>query len=139
MSRAQAVCNYALLQYLPHPETGEFVNVGVVVQCCAPSLFDFALEDVMPARAKTMFPWQQEAGYGHAMGALRREFARIREVVAKESSRGPRLFAELTRRRESTFRFGEMRTILAADASTVATDLFRRYVRMEMAASLPSA
>lgn len=32
MNTAQHVCNYAVLRYLPHPETGEFVNVGVVGQ-----------------------------------------------------------------------------------------------------------
>jgi len=33
MNPAQSACNYAMLRFLPYPETGEFVNVGVVVNC----------------------------------------------------------------------------------------------------------
>ena len=131
MKHACFACNYALLQYLPHPETGEFVNVGVVVHCGAPSAFDFALEETMTARVKAMFPRQGEATFAATICGLRRELERIRAAVSGDPDRGLRLFAEVVRRREATFRFGEIRTILATDVGTVAEDLFRRYVRME--------
>jgi hypothetical protein len=44
------------------------------------------------------------------------------------------MFGELVRRRESVFRFGEIRTILTADASHVVDELFVRYVGTEVPA-----
>jgi hypothetical protein len=51
-----SVCNYAMLRFLPHPETGEFVNVGVVANCLQPCFLHFLAEERMPARARLFFP-----------------------------------------------------------------------------------
>lgn len=37
-------CNYAVVRFLPYRETGEFVNVGVVLYCREAGFFDVALE-----------------------------------------------------------------------------------------------
>lgn len=29
------ICNYSVIRFLPYPETGEFVNVGILA-CCPP-------------------------------------------------------------------------------------------------------
>ena len=104
MNPAQAVCNYALLQFLPYPETGEFAIVGVLVACQQPCLLHFRAEQVMPGRVKAMFPRQHEQTFAIAMAALERDMER-----AKSSVRDPKtcqmVFGELVRRRES---FGEV-------------------------------
>ena len=130
MKPAKAVCNYTLLQFLPYPEPGEFVNVGVLVTCMQTCLLHFHAETAMPDRVKAMFPRQREQALAEAMTAQQADMAR-----AKGSVRDPKtcqmLFGELMRRRELTFRFGEVRTILTTDAKTLVDDFFTRYVRME--------
>jgi|688.fasta_scaffold607751_2 hypothetical protein len=130
MNTPQAVCNYALLQFLPYPETGEFVNVGVLVTCMQPCLLHFTGAQVMPERVKAMFPRQNEQTYADAMAALQTDMER-----AKSSVRDPKMchliFSELVRRRESIFRFGEVRTILTTEPQQLVEDLFRRDVLME--------
>lgn len=130
MNTTQAVCNYALLQFLPYPETGEFVNVGVLVTCVQPCLLHFTGAPVMPERVKAMFPRQNGKAYADAMAALQTDMER-----AKSSVRDPKtchlIFGELVRRRESIFRFGEVRTILTNEPRQLVEDLFRRDVLME--------
>jgi hypothetical protein len=130
MNTAQTVCNYALLQFLPYPETGEFVNVGVLVACMQPCLLQFQAGETMPPRASTLFPRQHKQTYAQAMAALHTDMQR-----AQSSVRDPKtcqlVFGELVRRRESIFRFGDVRTILTNDPHHLADDLFCRYVLQE--------
>ncbi len=130
MNTSQAVCNYALLQFLPYPETGEFVNVGVLVTCMNPCLLHFHAELMMTDRMRAMFPRQNERAYAEAISAPQADMER-----ARSGERDPKtcqlVFGELVRRRESTFRFGEVRTILTKDTQHLVNELFARYVRME--------
>ena len=132
MKTAQAVCNYALLQFLPYPVTGEFVNVGVLVACQDPCLLNFAGEVEMPERVKAMFPRQDEHAYASAMQAFVQEMKRVQGMAS-----GPKAcllaFNETVRRRESLFRFGEMRTILSDDPSHLAAELLTHFARPEAA------
>lgn len=130
MNTAQAVCNYALLQFLPYPETGEFVNVGVLVTCMAPCLLHFHAEKTMPARVKAMFPRVPEETYTAALAALQTDMDRAKSTV-RDPKTCQLVFGELVRRRESIFRFGDVRTILTADPRNLVDELFARDVRME--------
>ncbi|RFC51396.1 MAG: Protein of unknown function (DUF3037) [Verrucomicrobia bacterium] len=132
MNTTQAVCNYALLQFLPYPETGEFVNVGVLVACMQPCLLHFTSEKTMPERVKAMFPRQDLQCYADAMTALRTDMERVTSTV-RDPKTCQLIFGELVRRRESEFRFGEVRTILTNDPQCMVHELFRRYVLMEIA------
>lgn len=131
MNTAQAVCNYALLQFLPYPETGEFVNVGVLVSCMEPCLLHFTAGEDMPERVKAMFPQQDEQAYVDALAAVKTDMRRVTESV-RDPKTCKQVFGELVRRRESMFRFGEVRTILTKDPQLMVDDLFRRYVLMEI-------
>lgn len=131
MNTTQAVCNYALLQFLPYPETGEFVNVGVLVTCMQPCLLHFTSEKTMPERVKAMFPRQDPQSYADAMTALRTDMERATST-ARDPQTCQLIFGELVRRRESKFRFGEVRTILTNDPQVMVYILFRRYVLMEI-------
>lgn len=132
MNPTQAVCNYALLRFLPNPDTGEFVNVGVVVNCIQPCFLHFLAEETMPDRVKALFPGYDPAAYKLAVEAMGKEVKRISGRV-----RGPKdcqlAFNELVRPRESTLRFGEVKTLLSDDAQNVAEELFQRYFRGEPA------
>jgi hypothetical protein len=106
--------------------------------CQQPCLLHFEAEPVMPVRGKAMFPRQNERTFTDAVEALGKDMER-----AKSSVRDPKscqiVFNELVRRRESTFRFGEVRTILTSDPLHLAEELFRRDIRMEAPAPRTSA
>lgn len=130
MSPTQAVCNYALLRFLPYPLTGEVVNVGVVVNCLQPPLLELQLEVRMPARVKALFPDYSPIVYEAAAKAMEAEVKRISDRI--RDPKGCQIaFSELVRPRENTLRFGEVRTEVTADPQNAAEELFRRYVRME--------
>jgi hypothetical protein len=130
MNSDQAVCNYALLRFMPYPQTGEVVNVGVVVNCLRPCFLHFRVEPGMPDRVKALFPDYVPAAFEAAAKAMDQEVKRVSARI-----RDPKgcqfAFNELVRPRENTFRFGEVRTALSADPRNLSEDLFRRYVRME--------
>lgn len=132
MNAIQAACNYALLRFLPNPDTGEFVNVGVVVNCVQPCLLHLLAEEIMPERVKALFPAYDPVAYEAAVEGMTQEVKRISGRI-----RGPKdcqlAFNELVRPRESTLRFGEVRTVLSDDAQNLAGKLFRRYFRAETA------
>ena len=133
MTPAPQACNYAMLRFLPYPETGEFVNVGVLVTCQQPCLLHFRAEQTMPERAKSLFPKQNPAMFDASLEALRREMERVEAGVCDPKS-VQHAFRDSVRIRESVFRFGEVRTVLTATPENLADELFARYVRMELPA-----
>lgn len=130
MNSPQAACNYAVLRFLPYPETGEFVNVGVVVNCLDPVLFDFCLEPQMTPRMKALFPDQDEQAFATGIVAIQKELMRVKDMI-RDPKTCQHAFQEAVRPRESTFRFGDVGTLLTQDAEYIEEELFRRYVRME--------
>lgn len=130
MNPNQAAYNYALLRFMPYPQTGEVVNVGVVVNCLQPCFLHFLVEARMPDRVKALFPGYAPAAFEAAAKAVEDEVKRINARI--RDPKGCQLaFNELVRPRENTFRFGEVRTSLTEDPENLSEELFRRYVRME--------
>ncbi len=133
MNPTQAVCNYAFLRFLPYPKTGEFVNVGVVVNFLQPCFLHFHVEKKMPARVKALFPQQSERKFEAAQAAMEIELGRVRDMIAK--ARDPKscqiAFNEVVRARESILCFGESQRIASTEPGNLADELFSRSVRME--------
>ena len=48
-------CRYAVVQFVPYSETGEFVNAGVVLVCPQTGYFDFRLQTRKYARVTAFF------------------------------------------------------------------------------------
>lgn len=138
MNMMMPACNYAMLRFLPYPETGEFVNVGVLVNCTEPYLLDFQMETEMPARVKALFPQADEKAFRDAAQAMQREMERLKCMVHDAKS-CQLVFRETVRPRESVLRFGEIKTILIPEPAALAETLFRRYVRMEPSQGTPLA
>ena len=134
MNARPTACNYAMLRFLPYPETGEFVNVGVLVNCLQPCLLEFQMEQEMPDRVKALFPRQHAGTFHDAARAMREEMERVKRMI-RDSKSCQLAFREAVRPRESVLRFGEPRTILTDNPAKLAGDLFRRYVRMEQPTS----
>jgi hypothetical protein len=139
MNPTPSICNYALLRLLPYPETGEFVNVGVLVMCQQPCLWHFLMEENLPDRARALFPSQNPEIFAAAAKAMRREMERVKSGV-RDPKTCQLAFAEAVRPRESMLRFGEPRTLQTDDATNAAEELFRRFVLMQpRAAGLAAA
>ena len=100
MKPAQAVCNYSILRFRPYAETEEFVNVGVLVVCQQPCLLHFEAEQTMPARAKALFPKQNEQAFAAALEALTLEMKRVK-AGAHDPKTVQMAFNETVRIRES--------------------------------------
>ena len=98
--------------------------------CKEPCLLHFVAEHAMPARAKALFPRQNEQVFAAALEALHLEMERAKAGVHDPKS-VQMAFNETVRIRESVFRFGEVRTILTTNPQQPAEELFARYVRME--------
>ncbi len=132
MNPNQAVCNYALLRFMPYPQTGEVVNVGVVVNCLQPCFLKFKVEEHLPERIRALFPDYPPIVFEAAAKAIDAEVKRISARIS--DPKGCQFaFNELVRPRENTLRFGEVRTAVTADPQNFDEELFRRYVRMEVA------
>jgi hypothetical protein len=138
MNTNTPACNYAMLRFLPYPETGEFVNVGVLVSCTQPCLLDFLMETEMPARVKALFPQVDENAFRDAAQAMQREMEWLKGMV-RDGKSCQLAFRETVRPRESVLRFGEVKTILAPEPAALTADLFRRHVRMNSSAGAPLA
>lgn len=130
MNTAHAVCNYALLRFLPHPEGGEFVNCGVLVSCDQPCVLHFLMETIMSERVKALFPDQDEEKFQAAARAMEKEMARV-TGGAHDPTSARIAFNEAVRPRESVLRFSEPRTILTAKPKDLSEELFRQYVRRD--------
>ncbi len=138
MNTMTPACNYAMLRFLPYPEAGEFVNVGVLVSCTQPCLLDFLMETEIPVRVKGLFPQLDENAFRDAAQAMQREMERVKGMV-RDGKSCQLAFRETVRPRESVLRFGEVKTILTPEPTALIGDLFRRYVRMETSKGLPLA
>lgn len=66
MNPTQTASNGALLRFMPYPQTGELVNVGVLMNCLQPRFLHFLAEERMPYRVKAFFP----TGRGCVSGSL---------------------------------------------------------------------
>lgn len=128
-------CNYAVLKFLPYPETDEFVNLGVVVHCPALGLFDMRIEPRKHRRVTDFFPELNRENFRAAREAIINEVTRIKTMCgrAKDLELGRRAFLELVRHRETIFRFGEIRTILTDNPANLVELLFARHVNRHFA------
>ncbi|HXE54706.1 MAG TPA: DUF3037 domain-containing protein [Tepidisphaeraceae bacterium] len=132
----ELVCNYALVRFLPYRETGEFVNVGVVLYAPEVSQFDFRLTEKRNRRVRAFFPEMDPEIYAAAVDSLRRELERQRTQFnslgglfngERAVSEGLTAFRSMLRRRESLIHFAEPGMRLGIPQETLG-DLFADYV-----------
>lgn len=135
-------CNFAIVRFRPYRETGEFVNVGIVLSCPQLGYFGHCFEQRKHKRITDFFPELDLQIFKAGMGGLRKELARMAtalpeahpqfllpaEVQARNAA-----FKELVRPRETIFQFGEVGTVLAADPGAKLQELFEFYVKRQFA------
>lgn len=125
------ICNYAVLRYLPYPETGEFVNVGVVLHDVDSGWCAHAGDAQDVERVTQFFPCVTVEDYQRQRQAMFTELERVRTLVqaTQDLRLAKSIFQELVRPRESVFRFGEMRTAMTDDAPALLERLCEQHVK----------
>lgn len=137
-------CNFAVVRFLPYPETDEFVNIGIVMACPQTGLFDYKLETRRRERITRFFPEMDPSTLLAGRDMFRREVERVKKALNRQTSPGQRQFAfnqqefvnifrELVKPRESVFRFSDIGTVLTTHPETKLDDLFAYYVERQFA------
>jgi len=137
------ICNFAPIRFLPYRETGEFVNVGVVVHCPQLDFFDFRVVTRKTRRITGFFPELEVDVLKKALRGLQHELEtlpmtateleRVSNVSPKISEYLIARFRELVRAREGLLHFGPMGTCLIDKHETAVDDLFSHYVERQFA------
>jgi hypothetical protein len=131
-------CQYAVIQFMPHPETGEFVNVGIVLQCPKEHYFDVKFLQ-KHGRVTHFFKQMDKRIYLEGQRLFNHEMMRVKKLFYQEvthyqfdqGEHAIRMFADLTRSREGIFRFNRPGTVLAEDCPKKLNELFGFYVESE--------
>jgi hypothetical protein len=121
---------YAILQFMPYPETGEFANVGVVLACPTQNYFGYQLETKKYGRLTQFFEELDGKVFTRSIAAFESELERVRNVLVHTGGEMAvrQAFKALVHPRDAILRFGEERTILIERPAATLKELFGRYV-----------
>lgn len=132
-------CRYAVVQFLPYAETGEFANVGIVLLCPETGYFDFRLQNTRRTKRITgFFERLDRSVYARALDLFQQELVRVKAHFDSEATRANgdaarQLFAALTHPREAIVRFAPASAIMTAAPEKELEALFGRYVEHDFA------
>ncbi len=140
----KAICNYAVIRFLPYPETEEFANIGIVMICNRPRRFEFRIETRRRDRITRFFPEMDPGIYTTARTLCDKELQRVAQMVNPDEDAGQHeldldekslinLFKEVVRPRESIMRYSGIRTVATDHPETTLEALFEHYVERQFA------
>lgn len=138
---SEFVCNYAIARFRPYRETGEFVNVGVVLLCPQLGFLGHAFERRKHKRITDFFPELDIDVFKAGLAGLLKELSRMtghgpdnqQFVLEDEAQIRLAAFRELVRVRETLFHFGEVGTVLAEEPKAKLAQLFNYYIERQFA------
>lgn len=126
-------CRYAIVQFMPYPETGEFANVGVIVAVPQQNQFGFQLETAKCGRLTRFFQHLDRRVYLAAVKALEEELQYLVNEVADGQLTAQRAFDLMVRPLEAILRFSKERVKMTPKPKTVTSELFERFVMHDFA------
>jgi hypothetical protein len=130
----QVACRYAVVQFVPYLETGEFANVGVAMVCPHTGYFGFKLQNTRKTkRITSFFDELPRAVFARAVQGIRTELQRIDELVTRQAAAGRpetlrEVFEGLVHPREAIIRFSAPRVVLTDDPARELAEKFDHYV-----------
>lgn len=128
-------CQYAIIQFMPYPETGEFANVGVVLAC--PQLRYLGARVAPHRRTKRItdfFDGLEARVYREALRYIEGDLNRFGEAVLHGEMKASLAFGEITRPREALIRYGAIRTIMSGrHPKDTLDELYGRFVERDFA------
>ena len=127
------MCKYALVQFMPFVETGEFANVGVVL--CAPNknYWEFKLAPQRFKRLTDFFNEMDKEVYKVAVMRFEEEMA-VTKAFAEQQKMAKDLvsfFTEVTRPRQALLRFSHVRTLLTDNPETELAALYETFIHRD--------
>jgi hypothetical protein len=128
------ICNYSILRFLPYPETGEFVNIGIVL-IANNGDFRFKIEQKRQ-RVTNFFPSLDSKIFQRAKKEMNAELARMSGFLTQNRSDLSMLlntFKHLIHPRETMMRFSDPGTIATDNADSALSALFDHYVNHSFA------
>jgi len=128
-------CKYAILRFMPYPETGEFANVGVVVVAPKRNEFEFLLETRKAKRLTDFFEHLDRQVYRDAIAAFYKELDFLKQQVINCQLDAANAFSLIAQPRETILAFGEVRGALieAENTQQITKQLFAHYAEREFA------
>ncbi|WP_416203741.1 DUF3037 domain-containing protein [Xanthomonas euvesicatoria] len=128
-------CQYAIVQFMPYPETGEFANVGVVLAC--PQMRYLGVRIAPYRRTKRVtdfFEGLQARVYREAIRYIEGDLNRFSNAVTHGQIPANLAFVEITRPREALIRYGATRTIMSkGHPNDTLHQLYDRFVERDFA------
>jgi Protein of unknown function (DUF3037) len=127
-------CRYAIVQFAPYIETGEFANVGIVIACPESGYFAFKLQTRRYARVTKFFDGLSGDVYRMAIKSIETELERIQRLIVDlpatlmRADQIRELLTALTHPREAMVRFSHVRPVLTQDPDAQLVKLFDHYV-----------
>jgi hypothetical protein len=128
------ICNYSILRFLPYPETGEFVNIGIVL-IANNGDFRFKIEKKRQ-RVTNFFPSLDSKIFIRARREMETELARLSGFFTANRADIAGLlstFKHLIHPRETMMRFSDSGTIATANSNQALSDLYEHYVNHSFA------
>ena len=128
------ICNYSILRFLPYPETGEFVNIGIVL-IANNGDFRFKIEKKRQ-RITNFFPSLDAKIFLRARKEIDVELARLSgflTVNREDVSLLLSTFKHLIHPRETMMRFSDPGTMATDNADQALATLFDHYVNHSFA------
>lgn len=139
----EVVCNYAIARFRPYRETGEFVNIGIVLICPQLDYFSHIFETRKHKRITDFFPELDVDVFKAGLVGLGKELTRVtgREaeeaghqfILHEETKASLSRFKELIRPRETLFYFGDAGTVMASNPRQKLQELFQYYIKRQFA------
>lgn len=123
---------YALVQFMPFVETGEFANVGVLL--CAPETgyWHFQLAAPRFARVTNFFEEMEKHVYAAAIKNFGEELLLIgNQAATYKNKKLVDFFDETTRQRQALLRFSTPRVLLCENPEQELDALFKRFVHRD--------
>lgn len=126
-------CRYAVIRFVPFPETEEFVNIGIILACPNSGYFNFKLQTKKRhGRVSSFFPDVEKGAYREAIEMFSRELSRIQLIMHSQHFDSPsevrNLFDSLVHPREAMIQFAAPRVRMAKNPDEVLEKLFSYYV-----------
>ena len=128
------ICNYSILRFLPYPETGEFVNIGVVL-LANNGEFRFRIA-TKRQRVTRFFETLEHKVYLRAKSEIEDEFNRLVSFFAQNKSEAGLLsstFKQLIPPRETMMRFSQPGSLATENVSKALDELYEHYVNHSFA------
>jgi len=136
--------NFAVLRFMPYPETEEFVNVGIILACPQTGTISFKMESRRRDRVTNFFPEMDASLFTEGRHILLQEMKRLTHGLSHDAQSSQihfqfkekefiQLFREVVKPRESLFRFSGIGTIMLAGEQQALEQLFNFYVERQFA------